>query len=47
MAGYTYSKNKLGVHILNVMAIYEKICIAARIIAAVPDSNNIIVYKIT
>jgi small subunit ribosomal protein SAe len=43
MTKYVHSKSKSGVYLLNVLKIYEKIQVAARIIAAVPDPQNIIV----
>jgi small subunit ribosomal protein SAe len=43
MSKYVYCKKKNGVYMLDVVKIYEKIQAAARIIAAIPDPNLIIV----
>ncbi len=42
MKPYVYTRRG-GVYYLNLAKTWEKLMIAARIIAAVPDSNNIIV----
>lgn len=46
MDKYVFAKKKNGVYMFDVIKIYEKIKVAARIIAAIPDPNLIIVrYK--
>jgi small subunit ribosomal protein SAe len=42
MKNYVYGKNKAGVCMFDVNKQYEKICVAARIIASIPDTKNII-----
>lgn len=43
MSKYVYGKNNSGIYILDVVKIYEKIKAAARIIAAIPNGEDIIV----
>jgi ribosomal protein S2 len=43
MEKYVYGKNKNGIYLLDVVKIYEKIKVAARIIASINDPNLIIV----
>jgi ribosomal protein S2 len=43
MSKYVYCKKKNGVYMLDVVKMYEKIQVAARIIAAVPDSSLVVV----
>eukprot|EP00340_Litonotus_pictus_P009795 CAMPEP_0170523370 /NCGR_PEP_ID=MMETSP0209-20121228/8805_1 /TAXON_ID=665100 ORGANISM="Litonotus pictus, Strain P1" /NCGR_SAMPLE_ID=MMETSP0209 /ASSEMBLY_ACC=CAM_ASM_000301 /LENGTH=230 /DNA_ID=CAMNT_0010811429 /DNA_START=18 /DNA_END=710 /DNA_ORIENTATION=+ len=42
MSKYVYTQKKNGVQLLDVSKQYEKICVAARMIAALPDPSTII-----
>jgi len=46
MKKYVYSKKSNGVHIFDIQKLYEKIKIAARIIASIPDPSCIIVITV-
>lgn len=43
MAPYMYKRNNEGIHIINLAKTWEKLMIAARIIAAIPNSRDILV----
>lgn len=43
MAPYMYKRNNEGIHIINVAKTWEKLMIAARIIAAIPNPRDILV----
>jgi small subunit ribosomal protein SAe len=43
MDPYVYKRNHEGVHIINLGKTWEKLMIAARIIAAVPNPRDILV----
>lgn len=43
MEKYIHSKKRNGVYMFDVVKIYEKIQVAARMIAAIPDPNLVIV----
>jgi len=43
MKKYVYSKKNNGVHIFDIQKQYEKIKVAAKIIASIPDPSTIIV----
>jgi small subunit ribosomal protein SAe len=43
MAPYIYKRNHEGVHIINLGKTWEKLMIAARIIAAIPNPKDILV----
>jgi len=46
MAPYMYKRNNEGIHIINVAKTWEKLMIAARIIAAIPNPKDVLVsYK--
>jgi small subunit ribosomal protein SAe len=46
MSKYIYERKTSGVHMFNVQKQWEKIQIAARIIASIPDPTTIIVNLI-
>lgn len=43
MAPYIYKRNNEGIHIINVAKSWEKLMIAARIIAAIPNPRDVLV----
>lgn len=43
MAPYIYKRNNEGVHIFNIAKTWEKLMIAARIIAAIPNPRDVLV----
>lgn len=43
MAPYMYKRNNEGIHIINLAKTWEKLMIAARIIAAIPNPRDILV----
>jgi len=43
MAPYIYKRNNEGIHIINVSKTWEKLMIAARIIAAIPNAKDVLV----
>ena len=43
MEPYIYKRNNEGVHIINLSKAWEKLMIAARIIAAIPNPKDILV----
>ncbi len=47
MAPYMYKRNNEGIHIINVAKTWEKIMIAARIIAAIPNPRDVLVSLLT
>jgi len=47
MKKYVFSKKHNGVHIFDIQKLYEKIKVAARIIASIPDPTTIIVINFT
>ena len=47
MAPYIYKRNHEGIHIINLGKSWEKLMIAARIIAAVPNPRDILVSHLT
>jgi hypothetical protein len=46
MDPYMFGRNKEGIHIINVAKAWEKLMIAARIIAAIPNPKDILVNHI-
>ena len=47
MTKYVFGKNNHGNNIIDIQKTYEKIKIAARIIASIPDASSITVNKTT
>jgi hypothetical protein len=51
MAPYIYKRNREGIHIINVGKTWEKLMLAARVIASIPNPKDILVshhsYKLT
>jgi len=45
MKKYVFSKKNNGVHIFDIQKLYEKIKVAAKIIASIPDPSTIIVIN--
>ena len=45
MNKYVYTKKSTGVHMFDIQKQYEKIKLAARIIASIPDPSTITVNK--
>lgn len=45
MKKYVYSKKSNGVHLFDIQKQYEKIKVAAKIIASIPDPSTITVKK--
>ena len=45
MKGYIYTRNKDGVHYLNISKTWEKLMIAARIIAAIDNPRDVLVVS--
>ena len=43
MAPYIYKRNNEGIHIINVAKAWEKLMVAARIIAAIPNPRDVLV----
>lgn len=43
MAPYIYKRNNEGIHIINVAKTWEKLMVAARIIAAIPNPKDVLV----
>lgn len=43
MAPYIYKRNSEGVHIINLAKTWEKLMLAARIIAAIPNKSDVLV----
>lgn len=43
MAPYIFKRNREGIHIINVAKTWEKLMLAARIIAAIPNPADILV----
>lgn len=43
MAPYIYKRNNEGIHIINIAKTWEKLMIAARIIAAIPNPKDVLV----
>jgi len=43
MAPYIYKRNREGIHIFNLGKTWEKLMLAARIIAAIPNPKDILV----
>ena len=43
MDPYMFGRNKEGIHIINVAKSWEKLMVAARIIAAIPNPKDILV----
>jgi ribosomal protein S2 len=43
MKKYVFSKKNNGVHVFDIQKLYEKIKVAAKIIASIPDPSSIIV----
>lgn len=42
---YIYKRNVEGIHIINLSKTWEKLMIAARIIAAIPNPKDILIYS--
>lgn len=47
MEPYIYKRNNEGVHIINLSKTWEKLMVAARIIAAIPNPKDVLVRTIT
>jgi ribosomal protein S2 len=47
MAPYIYKRNNEGIHIINVAKTWEKLMIAARIIAAIPNPKDVLVSPLS
>jgi len=45
MAPYIYKRNNEGIHIINVSKTWEKLMIAARIIAAIPNAKDVLIVS--
>eukprot|EP00347_Sterkiella_histriomuscorum_P024153 403332124 len=45
MAPYMYKRNNEGIHIINIAKTWEKLMIAARIIAAIPNPRDILIVS--
>ena len=45
MESYIYKRNNEGIHIINLSRTWEKLMIAARIVAAVPNSKDVLVVS--
>jgi len=45
MASYIYKRNNEGVHIINLGRTWEKLMIAARVIAAIPNPRDILIVS--
>jgi len=43
MDPYMYKRNAEGIHIINVSKTWEKLMVAARIIAAIPNPRDVLV----
>jgi small subunit ribosomal protein SAe len=43
MNPYVFKRNKEGIHIINVAKTWEKIMLAARVIAAIPNPRDVLV----
>jgi len=47
MAPYVYKRNHEGIHIVNVGKTWEKLMIAARIIASIPNPKDVLVSHLS
>jgi small subunit ribosomal protein SAe len=45
MAPYIYKRNNEGIHIINLAKSWEKLMIAARVIAAIPNPKDILIVS--
>jgi len=45
MDPYMYSRNKEGIHIINISKTWEKLMVAARIIASIPNPRDILILS--
>jgi small subunit ribosomal protein SAe len=45
MEPYTYKRNHEGIHIINLAKTWEKLMLAARIIAAIPNKKDVLVSE--
>jgi len=45
MAPYIYKRNREGIHIFNLGKTWEKLMLAARIIAAIPNPKDILIVS--
>jgi small subunit ribosomal protein SAe len=43
MQGYIYKRNNEGIHLINLSRTWEKLMLAARIIAAIPNPRDVLV----
>lgn len=43
MAPYIFKRNREGIHIINIGKTWEKLMLAARIIAAIPNPQDVLV----
>ena len=43
MASYMYKRNNEGIHIIHLAKTWEKLMVAARVIAAIPNPRDILV----
>jgi small subunit ribosomal protein SAe len=43
MAPYIFKRNNEGIHIINLAKTWEKLMLAARIIAAIPNPKDVLV----
>jgi len=45
MAPYIYKRNNEGIHIINLARTWEKLMLAARIIAAIPNKKDVLIVS--
>jgi len=45
MEPYVYKRNREGIHIVNLGKTWEKLMLAARIIAAIPNPKDILIVS--
>lgn len=43
MNPYVFKRNKEGIHIINIAKTWEKLMLAARVIAAIPNPRDVLV----
>ena len=46
MAPYIFKRNREGIHIVNIAKTWEKLMLAARIIAAIPNPADVLVISV-
>jgi len=45
MAPYIYKRNHEGIHIMNLGKTWEKLMLAARVIAAIPNPRDVLIVS--